>query len=260
VPRLMVHSVELSTAIPAHSHHRAWRPAICGRSVFCGCVSRPTIAAALVTSGVGRSTYRAAWKSWPACRGFHEDGRSRHGLSQSITTAGMRCTGGPAPVRCSVVNELPITDHELDAPPWRRVEATLMATSRAIRRLYDARLKPLDLNLSEASVLCLVHEQGPISQTHLSEAMGMGRASTGKRVAELQRRGLLIRAVDPDDARAWLVLVMPAGAAMSVRIVELDVALRRELRTGLDRDERLALAGALQRIRANVAAAFEQAK
>ena len=42
------------------------------------------------------------------------------------------------------------TQHELDAPPWRRVESTLMATARAIRQAYAQRLRPLDLNLSQA--------------------------------------------------------------------------------------------------------------
>ncbi len=51
--------------------------------------------------------------------------------------------------------------HELDAPPWRRFESTLMATSRQIRRAYDGRLEKVDLNLSEACLLAYVVEHGP---------------------------------------------------------------------------------------------------
>ena len=36
-----------------------------------------------------------------------------------------------------------LTTHELDSPPWLRVESTLMATARLVRTAFDARLEPL---------------------------------------------------------------------------------------------------------------------
>ena len=35
-----------------------------------------------------------------------------------------------------------LTTHELDSPPWLRVESTLMATARLVRTAFDARLEP----------------------------------------------------------------------------------------------------------------------
>jgi hypothetical protein len=35
-----------------------------------------------------------------------------------------------------------LTTHELDSPPWLRVESTLMATARLVRTAFDARLAP----------------------------------------------------------------------------------------------------------------------
>ena len=69
--------------------------------------------------------------------------------------------------------------HELDAPPWHRVEATLMAVSRAIRRAYDLRLRSIGLTLSEASLLAFLREQGATTQTVIAQRIGMGRASAG---------------------------------------------------------------------------------
>ena len=46
-----------------------------------------------------------------------------------------------------------LTNNELDAPPWLRVESTLMSTARLIREAFDTRLKPLDLNLTQASLI-----------------------------------------------------------------------------------------------------------
>jgi hypothetical protein len=80
--------------------------------------------------------------------------------------------GDEGPVSVSV-------DHELDAPPWRRFEATLMATSKLLRRAYDTRLADIGLNLSEACLLAYVVEHGPLTQTQVAERIGMGRARPG---------------------------------------------------------------------------------
>lgn len=63
--------------------------------------------------------------------------------------------------------------HELDAPPWRRFESTLMATSKSIRRAYDLFFGEIGLNLSEACLLEYVVEHGPMSQTQVAERIGM---------------------------------------------------------------------------------------
>ena len=60
--------------------------------------------------------------------------------------------------------------HELDAPPWRRFESTLMATSKSIRRAFDLRLSEIELNLSEACLLEYVFEHGPMTQTQAADA------------------------------------------------------------------------------------------
>ena len=70
-------------------------------------------------------------------------------------------------------------DHELDAPPWQRVESTLMSTARAIRRAYEIRLAQLDLNLSQASLLAFLCESGTCTQSRIASRLGMGRAAAG---------------------------------------------------------------------------------
>ena len=62
-----------------------------------------------------------------------------------------------------------LTTHELDAPPWLRVESTLMATARLVRDAFDCRLASLDLNLTQASLLGYVAEFGAATQTRLAE-------------------------------------------------------------------------------------------
>lgn len=142
--------------------------------------------------------------------------------------------------------------HELDAPPWLRVESTLMATANAIRSAYDQRLAPLGLNLSVASLLSYIRDFGPVSQTRAAEHLDQGRAVTGTQVDKLQTLGLVERLPDPDDRRVWRVAVTDAGQELADRIAEVDAVLRAELRDGISRSDRQTLAGLLLRLQHNL--------
>ncbi len=146
--------------------------------------------------------------------------------------------------------------HELDAPPWLRVESTIMATARAIRQAYDQRFAGLDLNLSEASLLAFVEEFGPLTQTRLAERLGLGRAATGSLIDGLEQRGFVERQPDPEDRRVWLVTITGAGKDVVHEVNAIDEVLRRELRAGISRDERHQLAELLVRLGRNLAAAL----
>ncbi len=148
---------------------------------------------------------------------------------------------------------MPGPKHELDAPPWQRVESTLMATARAIRDVYDASFAALDLNLTQASLLVFVQESGPLRQTQLARRLGLGRAATGTTVDLLERRGLVERQADPQDRRAWLVTITPAGKDLVEPINAIDREVRAELRHEISRAERQQLARLLLRLQGNVA-------
>ncbi len=142
--------------------------------------------------------------------------------------------------------------HELDAPPWLRVESTLMATANAIHAAYDERLAPLGLTLSQASLLAYVCDYGPVTQTRAAEHLGQGRAVTGNHVDKLEALGMLERRPDPDDRRVWLVVITDSGRALAAAIADVDRVLRAELRDGISRADRQTLAGLLIRLQDNL--------
>lgn len=150
--------------------------------------------------------------------------------------------------------------HELDAPPWLRVESTIMATARAIRQCYDQRFADLGLNLSEASLLAFVEESGPLTQTRLAQRLGLGRAATGSVIDSLEKRGLVERQPDPDDRRVWLVTVTRAGKDLVEQVNASDQVLRSELRAGISRADRQQLAALLVRLQENLAAALDDSR
>ncbi len=142
--------------------------------------------------------------------------------------------------------------HELDAPPWRRVEATLMATARAIRQAYDRELASLGLNLSQASLVAFVAEFGAQSQSQLAARLNLGRAATGSVVDQLETRGIIERSADAQDRRVWRVDLTPEGRRLAEQIAEVDLMVRSRLRTGFTRSDRQRLAELLLQLQANL--------
>ena len=151
-----------------------------------------------------------------------------------------------------------MSSHELDAPPWLRVESTIMATARAIRQSYDQRFNDLDLNLSEASVLAYVAEHGALSQTQIAKSLGLGRAATGALIDVLEDRDLVQRQTDPDDRRVWLVEITIAGKELVEEVYVRDQILRKQLRNGITRQERQQLAAVLVRLGNNLASVLAE--
>ena len=142
--------------------------------------------------------------------------------------------------------------HELDSPPWLRVEATLMSAARGIRRAYDLRLEELGLNLSEASLLAHAQESGPLMQADLAKHMGVGKAAMGSLIDSLEGRGLVERRPKPNDRRVWLIATTASGERAANQIAKIDEKLRAELRQGIPRKERRELNQLLGRLGENI--------
>jgi MarR family transcriptional regulator, transcriptional regulator for hemolysin len=144
--------------------------------------------------------------------------------------------------------------HELDAPPWRRVDGTIMATARAIRKVYDDALGDLSLSLPEASLLAYIAENEPLTQTQLAARLGNGKASLGTRIDHLERLDAIQRRPHSSDRRVWLVHLTERGREYVDAVSEIDRNLRGQLRQGIGRAEREQLAHTLTRLQQNIAA------
>jgi len=143
------------------------------------------------------------------------------------------------------------TGHELDAPPWSRVEGTLLSTARAVRRAYDAALAELEVNLSEASVLAHLRDGGPLTQTELARRIGSGRARMGAWIDGLVTKGAVVREADPHDRRVWKVALTDAGRTLWEDTVRIDRAIRQALRDGTTAEDRARLDALLTLINQN---------
>lgn len=151
-------------------------------------------------------------------------------------------------------SEIGAPNDELVSEQYRsaRFETALMRTSRRIRRVYDAGLREVDLNLTEVNLLVMVYEHGPMSQTKLAENYGIGRARAGAVVDKLEGRGLLRRLPDDLDRRVWQVESTKLAEELVVKINSIDATIRAELRDGMSRTDRIAFARLLKSLSDNL--------
>lgn len=145
----------------------------------------------------------------------------------------------------------PPTGHELDAPPWSRVEGTLLTAARAVRQAYDRCMAGIGVNLTEASVLAHLGDGGPLTQVELARRIGTSRGHIGVQVDALEARGALERRPDPSDRRVWNVTLTPTGVELWHKTIEVDQYVRKVLRAGTSADDRRRLDGLLEIIHRN---------
>jgi DNA-binding MarR family transcriptional regulator len=75
-------------------------------------------------------------------------------------------------------------------------------------------------SLAPRTVLAILDEDGPTRLTALAAANSVSQPAMTQLVGRLERDGLVIRLIDPDDARATLVDITDAGRALRAELHE----------------------------------------
>ena len=121
------------------------------------------------------------------------------------------------------------------------------AASR-VQALGERDLEPLGITPREYSVLAVLAEQSPLSQTQVAEILGLDRTTILKLGASLERRRLVVRERDADDARAYAVALTPDGDRLRGEAFELLLACEAQFLAPLNRGERVQLHDFLARL------------
>ncbi|MEM6460888.1 MAG: MarR family transcriptional regulator [Pseudomonadota bacterium] len=87
-----------------------------------------------------------------------------------------------------------------------------LARVRAI--LFDTKLKPYGVTISQAWVLAHLWQEDGLSQSDISERMDVATVTTSKLIDRLEAHGFVRRQVDPSDRRSNLVFATPEGRAL----------------------------------------------
>jgi DNA-binding MarR family transcriptional regulator len=113
--------------------------------------------------------------------------------------------------------------HESIEREARGVVATCLGyrtrkVARAVTRLYNDRLRPLGLNLTEMNLLAAIAAQGSVQPARLGRTMALEKSTLSRNSSRLVERGW-VEVRDHPDGRGVLLAVTARGNEMLLRAV-----------------------------------------
>jgi DNA-binding MarR family transcriptional regulator len=112
-------------------------------------------------------------------------------------------------------------------------ESPMFAVNRAARRFESLAAQALasdELNFLEGLTLTAMFFEAPrpVKPSQLAEVFGTTRGNVSHCVSSLEAKGLLLRKIDPEDARAYQLTLKPQGKKSAVRVIGVFDSLQRE--------------------------------
>lgn len=120
----------------------------------------------------------------------------------------------------------------------------------ALRPGIEAVFARHELDAGTFDVLTTLRRAGPpyrLRPTELHSALMVSSGGMTDRLDRLTRAGLVRRVADPEDGRSLLVELTEEGKRLSARVFREDMALERDILSGLSAGERKDLARLLRR-------------
>ncbi len=120
-------------------------------------------------------------------------------------------------------------------------ESPMFAVNRASRRFESLTTRILaadSLGFLEALVLAAMFFESPlhVKPSQLAETFGTTRGNVSHCVSSLEAKGLLLRKIDPEDARAYRLSLKPLGKKCALRVIGALDKLQKEFENELGKD------------------------
>ncbi|CAG5082829.1 Transcriptional regulator, TrmB [Thermobacillus xylanilyticus] len=128
---------------------------------------------------------------------------------------------------------------------------------RQFQMYLNRELKPYGIRSSEYIYLVNLDEEDGVSQETLSRNLYINKAATARAISRLEKLGLVRRARDQNDARAYAVTLTPEGLKIRDVIQEKLRKWTRALEEGLTEDEYAFMMRTIKRMSANALALVE---
>lgn len=109
-------------------------------------------------------------------------------------------------------------------------------------------LAPLGITTREYSVLAVLADRSPLTQTRIAEILGFDRTTILKLGATLERKGLVERGRDEHDRRAYAVALTTAGNRVRADALKLLLECESRFLKPLAGDQREQLHDLLSRV------------
>jgi DNA-binding MarR family transcriptional regulator len=124
----------------------------------------------------------------------------------------------------------------------------LRRATRAVTAAYDAALRPVDLRITQFSILRILERLGPVGVTRLALEAALDRSTMGRNLDPLERRGLVRLSVNAADQRERVAALTETGRAALSAALPLWQAAQARVETALPPTLVADLAGRLARL------------
>jgi MarR family transcriptional regulator, transcriptional regulator for hemolysin len=151
-------------------------------------------------------------------------------------------------LRCQIISDRTIKGRP--EPLGRK----LVFTGKAMREAFEETVSAAGGSLGTWIVLSALSDEGVVNQTVLASHVHVEGATITHHVDRLEELGLVRRILDPTDRRVRKIELTPAGARLHARLLAAVKTLEAEATSGIDKPEREAFRGTLEKIAANLAA------
>lgn len=159
---------------------------------------------------------------------------------------------GLLPKTAAVTSPPSKTDQPAPMMPWDmqrfRNWIAVAKVHLLVEKAMAAGLAPLDLKLPHYDILANVYRFEGLSQQDLANRMLVGRSNLSMLLPELERRGLVSRVADRDDKRLRRLSLSPAGRALTLRALKVQVQVIEHMMEALSAEECEALGDFMRRV------------
>lgn len=111
--------------------------------------------------------------------------------------------------------------------------------ARAIARRFDIALKPAGITSGQFSLLMSLNRPKPANLAGVAALLGMDRTTVTANLKPLERRHLVRTVPDPDDGRARLLQLTPAGRAVLAKAVPIWRRVHAEIEAALSHPDEM---------------------
>ncbi len=125
-------------------------------------------------------------------------------------------------------------------------------TAHALRRFYDRRAQVLGVTRAQWRVLAVLGREPGLKQVSLAERLDIEPITLSRIIDRLEGAGLVARAPDPSDRRAWRLELTAAATPLLTQLRGLAEDMAGEAFAELSVAEVEAMRRALATIRANI--------
>lgn len=125
-------------------------------------------------------------------------------------------------------------------------------TSRMMRRFYDRRAAALGVTTAQWRVIAHVGHTPGLKQVELAERLDVEPITACRIVDRLEEAGLVERQRDPEDRRAWRLVLTDKALPIYRRLGDLAEEMAGEAFAGFSQGEFDAIRAKLARVRENV--------